>query len=72
MELYYDGPMQLRFRNPRTGGTVNGIGFHEYIIDIWRGTPYTTKEILDAAAQCGIDEDDAIVEWSDWAHLGYI
>ena len=72
MELYYDGAMQLRFRHPRTSMMINGIGFHDYIIDTWRGEIFSTKEILEAAAQCGVEEDDAVVEWSDWAPLGYI
>lgn len=46
MELYYDNPMQLRFRHPRSGMTINGIGYHEYIIDIYCGEVFSTKEIL--------------------------
>lgn len=72
MELYYDGPMQLRFRHPRVGSMVNGIGFHDYIVNIHNGEAFSTKEILDAAASCGVEDDVAIVEWSDWAPLGYV
>ena len=72
MELYYDGPMQLRFRHPRIGSMVNGIGYHEYIINIYSGEVFSTKEILEAAALEDIDEDDAVKEWSDWAPLGFI
>lgn len=46
MELYYDNPMQLRFRHPRIGSMVNGIGYHEYIINIYSGEAFSTKEIL--------------------------
>lgn len=72
MELYYDQPMQLRFRHPRVGSMINGIGFHEYILDIHRGEIFSTKEIIDAAALYDVEEDDAIIEWSDWAPLGFI
>jgi len=51
---------------------INGIGFHEYILDIHRGEIFSTKEIIDAAALCDVEEDDAIIEWSDWAPLGFI
>lgn len=66
MELYYDGPMQLRFIRPNIYEYHYGIGYHEFIIDVHDGAIFSTKQIIESAY---IDPDEAIIEYSDWKDL---
>ena len=49
-----------------------GIAYHDTVIDIRSGAAYTTKDIIINADALKIEADDAIIEWSDWAPLGFI
>ena len=66
MELYYDGPFQLKFWRHDLNMYHYGIGYHERIVDVHDGSVFSTKEIIERAP---CDEDDAIVEYMDWSNL---
>ena len=64
MEFYYEVPFQVRYWRPGVGQGY-GIAFHEFVIDIYDGQVFSTKEILASP----LDPDDAIVERCEWAPL---
>lgn len=68
MEIFYDGPTQLRFVRPGQKKYSYGIACHEYIIDVSDGTLFSTKKIIDCAP---CTEDNAIIEYGDWKDLSY-
>ena len=55
-----------------SGEYATGIAYHDVIIDIQTGATYNTKDVIINADALKIELDDAIVEWSDWAPLGFI
>lgn len=67
MEIYYNGPMQLRFIRPGARVYSYGIGYHEYIIDVSNGDIFFTKDIY-ASTQLE-DKELAIIEYGDWKDL---
>ena len=60
-EFWYDTPHQVRILHNK------GIVFHEYFIDAATGAVWRIKDVLMAARLIGISEDDAIIEYDDWA-----
>ena len=68
MEIFYDGPTQLRFWRPDKHVYRYGIACHEYIIDVTDGTLFSTKKIIDCAP---CNADNAIIEYGDWKDLSY-
>ena len=68
MELYYESPMQVRYRRPPDELECLGIAFHEFVIDLENGAKFSTKEILERWAG---DPDEAIIEWCDWVSLKF-
>lgn len=62
--LYYEHPYQVIFL--REGAYEKGIAFHEWIVAARDGQYFSTKEIMQHARECGVDEDYAIVEAFEW------
>jgi len=61
---YYEHPYQVIFL--RDGLYEKGIVFHEWIVAARDGQTFSTKEIVQLARECGVDEDYAIVESFEW------
>ena len=55
-----------------SGEYAAGIAYHDYIIDIQTGAAYTTRDVVINADALKIEFDDAIIEWGDWAPLGFL
>ena len=62
--IYYEMPMQVIF--VRAGQYEKGIVYHETVIAARDGQVFSTKEIMQMARSCGVDEDYAIVESFEW------
>lgn len=62
--IYYEMPMQVIF--VRAGQYEKGIVYHETVIAARDGAVFSTKEIMQMARSCGVDEDYAIVESFEW------
>lgn len=62
--IYYEMPMQVIF--VRAGQYEKGIVYHETVIAARDGAVFSTKEIMQMARRCGVDEDYAIVESFEW------
>lgn len=67
MEYWYDWPMQVKYW--RNKSYSEGIVYHDSIVDLMDGAPSKLGDILYMAKLQGISEDDAVVEWADWADL---
>ena len=62
--LYYEVPMQVIFI--RATAYEKGIVYHETVIAARDGKIFSTKEVMQMARKCGVDEDYAIVESFEW------
>ena len=51
---------------------TTGIAYHDFVIDVQSGAVYKTRDIVINADALKVEVDDAIIEWSDWAPLGFI
>ena len=67
MEYWYDWPMQVKYW--RNGHYSEGIVYHNYIVDLIDGAPLKLVDVLYVANLRDISDDDAIIEWADWADL---
>ena len=67
MEYYYDAPFQVYYLRPDNYHYSFGIAFHEWVVDIKDGTPFSTKEILEKIP-CE-EEEYAIIERMEWLNI---
>ena len=67
MEYYYTQPFQVYYLRPDNCHYSFGIAFHEWVVDITDGKPFSIKEILENVPSARYD--DTIVEWCHWVDI---
>ena len=67
-ELYYSHPVQVRYWNSFYQKYLGAIAYHDFLICGHCGEINLITDIIDAAANDGKNQDDAIIEL-DWLNI---